>query len=70
MDIKEVKAKMHDIVFYELDGSIIEYKLNACILRINDYGDYFYEAELLDLQSSNSVLIVPLEKIYISRHKK
>ncbi len=27
MDIREVKAKMHDTVFYELDGKIAECKL-------------------------------------------
>ncbi len=63
MDIKEVKAKMHDIVFYELDGKIVEYKLNACIFRMNKEKNYFYQAELLDLKSGNSVLIVPLEKV-------
>ena len=63
MDIREVKAKMHDTVFYELDGKIVEYKLNACIFRMNNCGDYFYQAELLDLKSGNSVLIVPLKKV-------
>jgi hypothetical protein len=63
MEIKEVKAKMHDIVFYELDAKTVEYKLNACILRMNKEKNYFYQAELLDLKSGNSVLIVPLEKV-------
>ncbi len=67
MDIKEVKAKMHDIVFYELDDKIISYKLTACILRMNNCGDYFYQAELLDLKSGNSVIIVPLEKVRLSK---
>ncbi len=63
MDIKDVKAKLHDTVYYNINNNIIPFELVACTLRMNKHGDYFYQAELLDLKSGNSVLIVPLDKV-------
>lgn len=48
--------------------SLNEYILSGCILRKNRNEKFFYQAELKDL-NLNSVIIVPLEKVKITRFK-
>ena len=67
MDIREVKATLDEIVYYELDGKTLEYRLNACILRMNKQNKPWYQAELLDSKCNHSVLIVPLDKVKLTK---
>lgn len=69
MDIKQVKAFMNKIVYYDtgqinIDGcSIQEFTLTACILRKDKKNQFFYQAELKDTVCKNSVIIAPLENV-------
>ena len=60
MKIEEVKRNLNRDVMYK--G--ITYKLTACTLRRNQEG-FFYQAEILDLKSGNSVIICKLEDIEV-----
>ena len=60
MTLHEIKRSMNRTVLYK--GG--EYKLVGCIFRQNDKtGEYFYQAELLDLHSGRSVVICRLEEV-------
>ena len=69
MDIKLVKRFMEKIVYYDtgqinIDGcSIKDFYLNACILRLDKKGHFYYQAELQDTVCKKSVMIVPIEKV-------
>ena len=69
MDIKLVKRFMGKIVYYDtgqinIDGcSIKDFYLNACILRLDKKGHFYYQAELKDTVCKKSVMIVPIEKV-------
>ena len=67
MNIQEVKANLGKTVYYELDRKTYEYRLNACILRFDKKKGLFYQAELLDVTCNHSILIVPLEKVKLSK---
>ena len=67
MDIKLVKNLLGKIVYYDtgqinFDGCTIK-DFTACILRKNKNGPLYYQAELMDTECKNSVIIVPLEKV-------
>lgn len=60
MTLHEIKRSMNRTVLYK--GG--EYKLVGCIFRQNDKtGEYFYQAELLDLHSGRSTVICRLEEV-------
>lgn len=60
MTLQEIKRNMNRSVLYK--GG--QYKLVGCIFRKNDKtGDYYYQAELLDLTSGRSVVICRLEEV-------
>ena len=69
MDIKQVKSLMNKIVYYDtgqmdVQGcSIKDFYLNACILRLDKKGHFYYQAELQDTVCKKSVMIVPIEKV-------
>lgn len=67
MEIKEVKENIGKTVYYNPDGKVQKYILNACILRKNSNKQFYYQAELLDLTCNHSVLIVSLEKVKTSK---
>lgn len=60
MKIEEVKKNLNKMVTYKERSDV--YKLTGCILRKNKDG-FFYEAELFDTISGNSVLICKLEEV-------
>ena len=60
MDVKEIVPNLNRAVVY--NGSI--YKLTGSIIRRNERGRLFYQAEILD-KNNNSVNIVSLEDIEI-----
>lgn len=60
MTLQEVKMNMNRTVLFR--GS--EYRLVGCMFRQNDKtGDFYYQAELLDLQNGRSVVICKLEEV-------
>ena len=69
MDIKLVKNLLGKIVYYDtgqinFDGCTIkDFIFIACILRKRKNGPLYYQAELMDTECKNSVIIVPLEKV-------
>ena len=69
MDVKLVKAFLGKTVYYDtgqmnFEGcSIKDFIFTACILRKNKNGPLYYQAELMDTECKNSVIIVPLEKV-------
>ena len=68
MKLSQVKSRLNRLVYYDtgqldLNGcSIKDFILIACILRKSKKGIYYYEAELKE-QNSRNTLIVPLEKV-------
>ena len=72
MELKQVKSSMNKIVYYDdqqlnISGnSFSKYILSACILRKKSNGNFYYQAELKDF-NLNSVIIVPLEKVKITK---
>lgn len=60
MEVKEIIPNLNKIVVY--NGS--EYKLTGSIIRKNEQGKIFYQAEILD-RNENSVCIVRLEDVKI-----
>lgn len=69
MQLKQVKAFMNKVVYYDtvqmnIEGcSIQEFILTACVLRHDKKSGFYYQAELKDTVCKNSVIIVPLEKV-------
>lgn len=69
MDIKLVKTLLGKTVYYDtgqinFDGcSIKDFIFIACILRKKKNGPLYYQAELMDIERKNSVIIMLLEKV-------
>ena len=69
MDVKLVKVFLGKAVYYDtgqmnFEGcSIKDFIFTACILRKKKNGPLYYQAELMDNECKNSVIIVPLEKV-------
>ena len=68
MNLKDVKARMNRVVYYDtgqinFDGCTVkDFILTACILRKEKNNRFYYQAELKE-SNCNSVIIVPLEKV-------
>lgn len=60
MNIKDVKNNLNRNVIYK--GAKGVYKFTGCTLRKGEKG-FYYQAELLDIKSGNSVLICELSNI-------
>lgn len=65
MDLAQVKSNLNKTVYYEGEGFNGKYLLNACILRKNKNGKFYYQLELLDTTCNHSVLIVPVDKVKV-----
>lgn len=64
MNLNDIKRNLNSTVLYK--GG--QYKLVGCIFRQNEKtGDYFYQAELLDLRSGRSTVICRLDDVEESR---
>lgn len=64
MNLAQIKRSMNRTVMYK--GG--EYRLVGCIFRQNEKtGEYYYQAELLDLRSGRSTVICRLDDIEESR---
>ncbi len=63
MDIREVKKNLGKMVRYNSKEATMsgQYAFNACTIRLNEKGEYHYQAELQ--QGNRSLLIVNLEDI-------
>lgn len=60
MDLARVKYKLNHVVMYKAR----EYKLTGCTIRRNEKNnELYYQAELLDIVSQNSVIICKLTDI-------
>lgn len=74
MELKQVKSVLNKAVYYDscqmnvYGNSLNEYILSGCTLRKTLNERFFYQAELKGL-NLNSVIIVPLEKVKITRFK-
>lgn len=64
MEVKEIIPNLNKMVWYK-DS---EYKLTASIVRKDDAGNTFYQAELLD-KNKNSVCITTLEDVSLAKEK-
>lgn len=62
MKIEEVKHALGKIV--KRIGSERPYRLVGCVLRKNDKG-YYYQAELLDVEHGNSVVLCALDDVEV-----
>lgn len=60
MKIEEVKANLHKKVNYKGNDNYI---LTACVLRKHEKGHFFYQVELLDVTTNNSIVICRLSDI-------
>ncbi len=60
MQIEEVKKNLNKMVAYRGKQGI--YRLTACILRKGANG-FYYQAELYDTKSNNSVVICGLDDV-------
>ena len=65
MELAEVKRAMNHKVLYRPSGSEsgTPYILTGCILRRQKDGMFFYQAEIMDITSRNSVIICSLDDI-------
>lgn len=65
MELAEVKRAMNRKVLYWPAGSesAIPYILIGCILRRRANGEIFYQAELMDIATKNSVIICSLDDV-------
>lgn len=64
MNLNDIKRNLNRTVLYK--GG--QYKLVGCIFRQNEKtGNYFYQAELLDLRSGRSTVICRLDDVEESR---
>ncbi|MGN0657181.1 MAG: hypothetical protein ACI4KR_10345 [Ruminiclostridium sp.] len=66
MELIDVKRNLNRRIRVKdrhIDG---EYILTACIIRRNESGDFFYQAEVQDLNNHRSVCIVRLEDVSIT----
>lgn len=61
MELTEVKLHMGRFVTRKGTGGI--YRLTGCIFRKSEKGEFFYQAELLDIRHGKSVLICSLNDI-------
>lgn len=65
MELAEVKQAMNRKVLYWPAGneSGTPYILTGCILRCRKDGTFFYQAEIMDITTKNSVIICSLEDV-------
>lgn len=65
MELAEVKRAMNRKVLYQpaSNESTVSYVLNGCILRRRENGEFFYQAELMDVTTKNSVIICSLDDV-------
>ena len=65
MELAEVKRAMNRKVLYQPDGSGTgtPYILTGCILRRRKDGAFFYQAEIMDIPTKNSVIICSLDDV-------
>lgn len=64
MEVQEIKRSLNKVVRLP-DGS--RYKLTGATIRLNDMGEYWYQAELQDLIVLHSVRICKLTDIEIAK---
>lgn len=66
MKITEVKKNMNRIVKFSSPKQHIKngsYILTACILKQSDNGEYYYLAELTDVNQKKNVVITSLDDV-------
>ncbi len=65
MELAEVKRAMNGKVLYQPTGKEtgIPYILTGCILRRRKDGSFFYQAEIMDIATKNSVIICSLDDV-------
>lgn len=64
MEVQEIRRALNKVVRLP-DGS--RYKLTGAAIRLNEMGEYWYQAELQDLTALHSVRICRLEDIEIAK---
>ena len=73
MEVQEIKRYLNKTVTapegsrYSLRGEGIRYKLTGATIRLNEMGEYWYQAELQDLTALRSVRICKLTDIEIAK---
>lgn len=65
MEIGEVKAALGKLVRFRNDRLFCDadYILTGCIIRRSERGQFYYQAEIQDLQNQTSVSIVNLSDL-------
>lgn len=64
MEVQEIKRYLNKAVTAP-DG--IRYKFTGATIRLNEAGEYWYQAELQDLSALRSIRICKLEDIEIAK---
>lgn len=65
MELAEVKRAMNRKVLYQPAGKETgtPYILTGCILRRRKDGSFFYQVEIMDIATRNSVIICSLDDV-------
>lgn len=61
MTIEEVKRNLNRLVIYKPTGT--QYKFTGCMLRKNDSGYYYHQAEITHLAGVPNIIWCKLEDI-------
>ena len=61
MKLEEVKRNLNEMITFDEKKDI--YKFTGCIIRKNENGEFYYQAELSDTKHGNSLLYCKLEDI-------
>lgn len=61
MTEREIRKSLNRIVTHMPSGA--RYRLTGATIRLNNMGEYWYQAELRDLKAEHSVRICRLEEI-------
>lgn len=62
MEVQDIKRTLNKVVRLP-DGS--RYRFTGATIRMNDTGEYWYQAELQDLTALRSVRICRLEEVEV-----
>ena len=67
MKIEEVKRNLNKKVHYKDSKNYLDndYLFTGCIIRRDDKGNFYYQAELQSMNKSSSILICKLEDVQL-----
>ena len=63
MELAEIKENLNRRVRVKTRHTDADYILTGCVIRKNEKGDFFYQAEVQDMKNHRSVLVTGLEDV-------